>query len=227
MTWKLKAVAALSVLISVAPLHAQAPEKGKLLVATDSMRDPNYSQTVVLLLHHDSNGTLGVALNRPTWLAPQDVRPEVGELATYDGAVFRGGPIEPTQLIFLVRDPPAAMFEAPPVLDDTYASGNLQLLDELVGTGAMADSLRLYAGHSEWPAGQIEREIALGRWKVVDGNEERVFAADLEGLWRRMSTGGDDLLVDADALEADGRGQIAATLAEPESGGRNQMAATR
>ena len=43
-----------------------APETGRLLVATTDLVDPNFAQSVVLLLDHDEDGTLGVILNRPT-----------------------------------------------------------------------------------------------------------------------------------------------------------------
>jgi putative transcriptional regulator len=184
---------ALATLCAAAPLHAQAPDKGRLLVATEDMSDPNYKETVVLLLHHDRNGSIGVAINRPTWLEIGDVQPSAG-IEDYDGNVFRGGPLGPTQLIFLVRNPPAGAFDAAPILNRIYASGNLQQLQELVESVGSA-ALRLFAGHSEWAGGQLEREIANGQWTVVEGNEERVFGTAVEDMWRRFSTVGSELLV--------------------------------
>src|SRR5262245_18100629 len=34
------------------------------LIATSSLRDPNFAQTVVLMSHHDGQGALGWVLNR-------------------------------------------------------------------------------------------------------------------------------------------------------------------
>ena len=39
--------------------------RGRLLVATPDLRDPNFSRTVVLMLEHGDEGALGVVLNRP------------------------------------------------------------------------------------------------------------------------------------------------------------------
>ena len=39
--------------------------KGHFLVASPHMEDPNFSQTVVLLVQHDEDGAFGVVLNRP------------------------------------------------------------------------------------------------------------------------------------------------------------------
>ena len=186
---------ALLLALPAAPAVAQSPAKGRLLVATADMADPNYRQTVVLLLHHDSNGTIGVAINRPTWLSVDDVRPEA-EPAAYDGDVFRGGPLAPTQMIFLVRDPPAGVFDGQPILDRIYASGNLEQLRAL--TGALGHTaVRVYAGHSEWAAGQLDEEIRNGHWSVVDGTTERVFETAPEDMWPRYSTMDSELLVRA------------------------------
>src|SRR5690606_22704280 len=83
--------------------------QGSLLVSTDEIGDKSWSRTVVLVLHHGSNGTLGIAINRPTEVAPQEIVPDLGEVPGFDGRVFRGGPVQPTQLVFLVRDPPAGL----------------------------------------------------------------------------------------------------------------------
>jgi putative transcriptional regulator len=207
---KLKAAAALFAASLSMAAAAQGPAKGKLLVAAPTMPDPNFKETVVLLLHHDENGTIGVAVNRPTWLEPREVAPDVGELGSYDGTVFHGGPLAPTQLIFLVRNPPTGTFDAPPITDEIYASGNLELLPRLAGAPDAGSGLRLYAGHLEWAAGQVEREVASKQWLVVEGSPDRIFSSDPEELWPRLSAQGDELLVErrwgsVEGRAADGR----------------------
>ncbi|MBN1238895.1 MAG: YqgE/AlgH family protein [Gammaproteobacteria bacterium] len=188
------AAAAMVLALPAGPLHAQAPGKGKLLVATEDMRDPNYRRTVVLLLHHDSNGTIGVAINRPTWLSIEDVQPEAGSAEELGADVFRGGPLAPAQMIFLVRNPPAGVFDGQPILDRIYASGNLEQLRALSGSLG-EEAIRLFAGHSEWAAGQLEAEIQNGQWIIVDGTAERVFETDPEDMWPRYSVIDSELLV--------------------------------
>src|SRR5262249_50423907 len=43
-----------------------SPLKGKLLLATPPLVDPNFDRTVVLMLEHGDEGALGLVLNRPT-----------------------------------------------------------------------------------------------------------------------------------------------------------------
>jgi len=170
--------------------------QGSLLVATDDIGDPSWTQTVVLVLHHGTNGTLGVAINRPTEVRPEELVPDLGDLSGLDGGVFRGGPVQPTQLVFLVRNPPLGLLrDAPRILDDVYASGDLAVLPQIVEAGGDV-TLRLYAGHVEWGPGQLDREIAEKRWTVSTGSADRVFAPNPTILWQRLRNAGDELLVD-------------------------------
>lgn len=171
--------------------------QGVLLVATDKVGDPSWSQTVVLILHHDSSGTLGVAINRPTEVQPQEIVPDLAEIPDFDGRVFRGGPVGPTQLVFLVRNPPSGTLRnAPRILENVYASGELEVLPQIVEAGG-SDTLRLYAGHAEWAPGQLDREIAEERWTVIAGSAERVFSPNPSLLWQRLRNSREELLVDA------------------------------
>jgi putative transcriptional regulator len=49
--------------------------RGKLLVATPGLVDPNFFRSVVLLLEHNDGGALGVVLNRPTDTPLSDALP--------------------------------------------------------------------------------------------------------------------------------------------------------
>jgi putative transcriptional regulator len=209
MMLKLKAGALALLALSLAlPLYAQAPAKGRLLVATPDLQDPDYRESVVLLLHHDENGTIGVTINRPTWLEPRAVVPELEDLDGYDGRVFRGGPLAPTQLIYLVRDPPPGAFDVPPITRDIYASGNFQLIHDLVALGGGQQRIRLYAGHAEWAAGQLEQEVADGQWVVTEASVERIFSTAPAGLWTEILAHASEIIV-----RNDGGGAGSAELA--------------
>lgn len=45
------------------------PLTGSLLVASPKLTDPNFAMTVVMMIHHDDDGAVGVILNRPTSLS--------------------------------------------------------------------------------------------------------------------------------------------------------------
>ena len=66
---------------------------GRLVVATPLLVDPNFRRTVVLILDHDEDGSLGVVVNRPTTIDVAAVLEQWAELTTAPGVVFQGGPV--------------------------------------------------------------------------------------------------------------------------------------
>ena len=75
--------------------------RGRLLVAAPSLSDPNFRQTVLMMLEHSGEGALGVVLNRPSELT---VSSAIGDWATAVSkprVVFVGGPVSQSSVIAL------------------------------------------------------------------------------------------------------------------------------
>ena len=181
------------------PIGAQTLQDGALLVAAPELDDPNFAQSVVLVLRHDDNGTLGLVVNRMTSLPPVQVFPEFSPaLDAYEGTLYRGGPISATRVLFLITGLAAAVVQGAELIEDLYVSGDSAQLPELAALADGTDGLRLYAGHAEWRAGQLAQEIAAGSWRIVPGNVDLVFA-DPRGLWQEASALGADAEAVVDA----------------------------
>ena len=71
---------------------------GMLLVATPDLRDPHFRRTVVYLVAHGSDGTVGVILNRPSETAVQNVLPSWAVLRSRSNGT-RDGPDGALQLV--------------------------------------------------------------------------------------------------------------------------------
>src|SRR5579875_792546 len=69
------------------------PLQGKILVASPSLIDPNFSRTVVFMLAHGDQGALGLVLNRPSLTGVASPLPQWEELASGPPLVFVGGPV--------------------------------------------------------------------------------------------------------------------------------------
>lgn len=176
--------------------HAQAPAAGSLLVATPDIGDSNFAETVLLVIHHGEDGSLGIFLNRPTNLEPERLFPDAPRLESYDGQLFLGGPIAPKQPLLLLRGAPPAGVEGPPVLADVYLSADPLVLEALPEERIDPASARIYAGHAAWGPGQLEAEIAAGGWTVVEGSAEIVFTEAPLELWRQLARAAPGLVVD-------------------------------
>lgn len=158
---------------------------GKLLVASRRLGDPNFTRSVVLLIHHDSRGALGLVLNRAG-----TERLEV----TRDGGrreevvVMTGGPLE-GPLTALHADPDCSERE---VIPGVHVAAGPPHVDTLLA--AARPPLRIFRGYSGWGGGQLEKELAAGAWTVADATADLVFGDD-SSLWRRASRRAFDALL--------------------------------
>lgn len=163
---------------------------GRLLAATPLLGDPNFRRTVVLIVEDsETEGTLGVVLNRPTEVPLDQVLEPWTALVSGPQVVFRGGPISPNSALALAL----AQGGAEPVgwrsLTGSAAMSGLGLVDlgappELLAEGI--SSMRVFAGYAGWAAGQLRDEIDEGAWYVLPGDPGDAFATEPEGLWREV-----------------------------------------
>lgn len=153
--------------------------RGRLLLAGPNLTDPNFFRTVVLMLDHDENGALGVVLNRPTDYPLTSVLPRWASVASEPDVVFVGGPVAPETALALGRRPQS----------DESASwsrviGEIGLLDldPDVPSNDVSD-VRVFAGYAGWGPGQLEGELAVDAWFVLDAAASDVTTSEPSHLW--------------------------------------------
>jgi putative transcriptional regulator len=153
---------------------------GHFLVAHPRLTDPNFEQTVVLVLSHGEQGAIGLVVNRPSDLALSRLLPDVESLRERDDRAYFGGPVAPRTIRLLVRaeDGPPGAFHA---FDDVWAADDPALLAELVERGV--GEVRVYAGYAGWAAGQLDAELARGDWHVAPARAELVFSPRPATIW--------------------------------------------
>lgn len=142
----------------------------------------------MLLVHHDDDGSIGIMINRPTNLQPAEVYPDITGAATYDGALYFGGPLASNRPFLLARRTAALQDSSIRIIEDVYLSGDaslLNVLDEIERTDAFS---RIYAGSAQWGPGQLREEVDSGSWTVVPANAGLVFFAEPEALWTQLSS---------------------------------------
>jgi putative transcriptional regulator len=159
--------------------------RGRLLVATPTLEDPNFARTVVLMLEHTDEGALGVVLNRPTEVRLAEPLPAWDDVASDPAVVFVGGPVQREAIIALGRRRDGVGDDdgdgwAPVV--SGVGTVDLQADPALVTPGLAG--LRIFAGYSGWGPGQLEVELEAGAWFVVDADPDDALAAAPEELWR-------------------------------------------
>ena len=157
-------------------------ENGIFLVATPSLRDPHFRQTVILLCEHGKDGALGVVVNRPTKINITEVLPQVPILEGQKHMVFSGGPVQRNHLLILYQTP-----EEPEnthhVFNGGYLGGNMPALEEIVKNPFSPDNFRAFMGYSGWAPGQLENEMESGSWLTLPADSSFMFDWDHTRVW--------------------------------------------
>lgn len=164
-------------------LERVEPEPGMLLVSAPGMFSPEFARTVVLVLEHDADHTLGVVLNRRSEVAVANVM-DAGwaELAAKPQAVHIGGPVGADSAVGLGVT--AAGVPENPYLN--RLANRLVLVDlnaSPLEVSELLDGIRIFAGYAEWAPGQLDDEILRGDWFVTPALPSDVVAPAGADLW--------------------------------------------
>ncbi len=143
----------------------------QLLVAMPSMRDAEFSRTVVYIAEHDAAGARGFVINRETGLrlnqVLERVRLKISEGAETGDAVFLGGPVHPESGFVLHEELSGRQYGA----SETVAPGIALTLSkdvlEDIARGKGPEKRLFLLGYAGWSAGQLENELARGSWFIA------------------------------------------------------------
>jgi putative transcriptional regulator len=159
-----------------------------LLIATPTVRDPFFAETVILLIDHDSDGAYGVVLNRR---ADPKLADLLGRLElpapgrTKAASVWWGGPVQPEAGMVLFLDEPGLQEYEPSLIvaQGLRVSWSMELLHDIAferGPTVYA----FYLGRAGWGQGQLEEELNGGAWIPADLNHALLFREEDDALWR-------------------------------------------
>ena len=161
------------------------PARGVLLVAGEGMSDPRFREAVILVLEHGALGTVGIIINRRTDTELGALVPEFGTMDPQHRAIYLGGPIAGSGLVFLARSNRAGT-AATEVVDGVSVDDRSDVLEALLDGAADDRELRVYVGYCGWGPGQLAAELVRGDWHLVDGTAGRIFASQPGSLWRSL-----------------------------------------
>lgn len=154
---------------------------GHFLVASRHLSDPNFLHSVVLMIHHDHQGAMGVIINRPSQKTIREVWEMIGnDPCDRDDPIFVGGPVPGPLVAIHVLE----AFAENVVLPGLYASSHRDAIDLIVRR--IDEPFRLFSGHAGWGSGQLEGELEAGGWLFTRATIEDVFAED-EAIWKTVT----------------------------------------
>lgn len=158
------------------------------------MPDPNFFQTVVLILEHNKEGAFGLVVNRRSRLLLADIMPQFDSQHGAATPIYVGGPVQQEYLFVLHSDMPEShsssesiMQPVPGVTFEPAFSHVEYLFQTESWAGIPADDrprIHLFLGYSGWAPGQLEKEMRMGSWMIHPATPRIVFHPNPEQGWK-------------------------------------------
>jgi putative transcriptional regulator len=176
-------------LYAALPTPAEAPEQqfltGQLLIASPTMGDPRFLQTVILMVRHDRNGALGIIINRP--IGDRPLARLLEALGENDPGVagtvriFAGGPVQP-DIGFVLHSTDYHRSDTLDIDAHVAMTSSREILRDIGNQHGPNKSLIAF-GYAGWAPGQLEGELAHGFWYTTPQDANLVFDDDRDDVW--------------------------------------------
>lgn len=127
------------------------------LVATPQLQDELFAHAVILVLSHDTDGAVGLMVNRPTQMPVSEL---LDDVPVQRKNAWLAGPVE-QRLGWCVYYQALHLADEYCVGAGVYVSTSLETIQTLL---AQHLDFEIFLGYSGWDAGQLERECAEGSW---------------------------------------------------------------
>ncbi len=150
---------------------------GHFLIAMPAMQDPYFSKSVTYICEHNSEGAMGVVINRPIDMRLDSLFEQIKlDIKTHplaSKAVHFGGPVQ-IERGFVLHQPKGDWNSTIAVSGDTALTTSKDIL-EAVANGEGPEKILITLGYAGWGAGQLEEEMSRNAWLSVKATDEVIF----------------------------------------------------
>ncbi len=158
------------------------PKKGNILISSPFMNDYHFARSVVLLVEHNSEGSMGITVNKNfrCHILLNDLIPEL-EFAQRI-PVYRGGPVNRETIFFIhtLENLDGAL----PIGNGLFLNGDFKTVQQYIIDGKPTEGiLRFFAGYAGWDQGQLLEEIRENAWLVGQTDKNMLFNLHFRDLW--------------------------------------------
>ena len=160
--------------------------QGQLLLATPKMTDFRFERAVILICSHNTEGAMGIIVNKPTQeLKFDDILEQlkiIPQKKVTNHKIYFGGPVEFGRG-FVVH---SSDYDVPNVSiniqDEYYLTASIEILEDMAnGCGPKKSILAL--GYAGWGPGQLENELLFDSWLMCDPDPNLIFSLHSEIKW--------------------------------------------
>ena len=162
--------------------------KDFFLVASKTMKDPRFKNTVIVMLDNDEKGALGLVVNKPLASVPlsslihksRKTTATQKELFNVKIPVYWGGPVNENKILILHSQ--EYKNETTKNFKNLSISSDYKILFEIADKKGPKKSL-IILGFSSWGPGQLEGEMEKDGWVLSEINTDLIFEMDNSKKW--------------------------------------------
>ena len=158
--------------------------RNHFLIAMPGLEDPQFSQSITYICDHNSEGAMGVMINRPMDIVLQDVFEQLNiDYKKVNSAtpILSGGPVS-TQRGFILHPSGRSWQSTLQISPDISLTASKDIISALA-EGDGPEKAQIALGYSGWGAGQLETEIKENSWLTVPADAAILFDTPLEQRW--------------------------------------------
>lgn len=158
------------------------PSRGKILISEPFLRDATFGRSVVLLIDHTEEGSMGLIINKQLPIFVNDIIKEFKYIENIP--LYKGGPIATDTLFYLhtLADIPGAI----PISKGLYLNGDFDEIKKYILQGNKVDRyIRLFLGYSGWESEQLSTELKENTWLVSKEENAYLMNGDTKDMWKQ------------------------------------------
>ncbi|MDD3037711.1 YqgE/AlgH family protein [Bacteroides sp.] len=158
------------------------PSRGKILISEPFLRGTTFGRSVILLIDHTNEGSMGLIINKRLPLLTNDIIKEFKYID--DIPLYKGGPVATDTLFYLHTF--SEISGALTIGKGLYLNGDFDEVKKYIlqENNALAN-IRFFLGYSGWDSEQLGNEIKENTWLVSEEENDYLLNTNIKGMWKQ------------------------------------------
>ena len=153
------------------------PSRGKILISEPFLRDATFGRSVILLIDHTDEGTMGLIINKPLPIFVNDIIKEFKYIN--DIPLYKGGPVATDTLFYLHTLANISVSKG------LYLNGDFDEIKKYILQGNKVDQhIRFFLGYCGWEGEQLNDELKENTWLVSKEDKDYLMNSDTKDMWK-------------------------------------------
>ncbi|OOZ41927.1 hypothetical protein BOW53_01795 [Solemya pervernicosa gill symbiont] len=162
------------------------------LIAMPQLADPHFFHTVTYICEHNSDGALGIVINRPLDIELGDILKQLdldaATPAIGSTPIYNGGPVQ-QERGFVIHKPKSKVewSSSLKISDEITVTSSRDIL-QAIAEGKGPEKSLIALGYAGWGAGQLDQEMLDNAWLSGPADEAIIFDTQSDARWKAAAS---------------------------------------